>query len=77
VLIGGSGIVGPDGEWMAGPVGGEETLVCAELDLDRIAEEQQSLDTAGHYNRPDVFHLRVDETARDQVTWEVDEGPRP
>ncbi|MGZ8652896.1 MAG: carbon-nitrogen hydrolase family protein [Actinomycetota bacterium] len=78
VLTGGSAIVGPDGEWLAGPVAGGETLVCAELDLDRIAEEQQALDTAGHYNRPDVFHVRVDETPRDQVTWHLDdEEPRP
>ncbi len=77
VLTGGSGIVGPNGEWLAGPIAGGETLVCADIDLDRIAEEQQSLDTAGHYNRPDVFHMRVDETPRDQVTWQVDEDPRP
>lgn len=76
VLIGGSGIVGPDGDWVVEPVAGGETLICADIDLDRIAEEQQSLDTAGHYNRPDVFHVRVDETPRDQVTWKVDEDPR-
>ena len=77
VLVGGSGIAGPDGAWVAEPVSGRETLICADIDLDRIAEEQQSLDAAGHYNRPDVFHVRVDETPRDQVTWWVDEDPRP
>ncbi|MDP9256958.1 MAG: aminotransferase class III-fold pyridoxal phosphate-dependent enzyme [Actinomycetota bacterium] len=35
----------------------------------RIAEEQQSLDVVGHYNRPDIFELRVDASARVPVTW--------
>ncbi len=39
------------------------------LDLGRIAEEQQSLDVVGHYNRPDIFDLRVDASSRAPVTW--------
>ncbi len=69
ILPGGSGIIGPDGQWIAGPVAEEETIVYGEIDLARIAEEQLALDTAGHYNRPDVFQLSVDETPRPQVTW--------
>ncbi len=69
VLWGGSGVLGPDGEWLAGPVAGREEILLAELDLDRIAAEQQALDTAGHYHRPDVFHVTVDETPREPVTW--------
>ncbi len=69
VLWGGSGVLGPDGEWVAGPVAGREEILLAELDLDRIAAEQQALDAAGHYHRPDVFSLTVDETPREPVTW--------
>ncbi len=69
ILPGGSGIIGPDGRWLAGPVKGREEIVVADLDLGRIAEEQQALDTAGHYNRPDVFQLTVDERGREQVAW--------
>jgi predicted amidohydrolase len=69
LLPGGSGIIGPDSEWIAGPVANCETIVYGELDLDRLAQEQQSLDTAGHYNRPDVFQLTVDRRARPAVTW--------
>src|SRR4029453_2382769 len=43
VLTGGSGIVGPDGRWLAGPVDGREGIVYAELDMARIGEEQQAL----------------------------------
>jgi predicted amidohydrolase len=69
LLPGGSGIIGPDGRWLAGPVDGCETIVYGEIDLARIAEEQQALDAAGHYNRPDVFHLTVDERPQPQVEW--------
>lgn len=69
LLTGGSGIIGPDGSWIAEPVIGREAVVYAEIDLGRIAEEQQALDAAGHYNRPDVFSLTVDERPRRQVNW--------
>src|SRR5262245_27051342 len=69
LLVGGSGIVGPDGSWLSGPVDGRESIVYAELDMARIAEEQQALDAAGHYNRPDVFSLIVDERPQRQVEW--------
>ncbi len=67
LLDGGSAIIGPDGHWVVEPVRGHETVMVAEIDLDRIAEEQQALDTAGHYNRPDVFRLHIDETRRDPL----------
>ena len=50
---------------------GEETIVYGDLDLGRIAEEQQSLDVVGHYNRPDIFDLRVDGTSRAPVHLEA------
>jgi nitrilase len=69
VLIpGGSGIIGPDGSWISGPVEGE-AIVYGEIDLDRLGEEQLALDSAGHYNRPDIFQLTVDERPHRQVTW--------
>jgi nitrilase len=69
LMPGGSGIIGPDGLWLAGPVVDREQIVYAEADLDRIAEEQLALDTAGHYSRPDVFSLTVDERPRPQASW--------
>ncbi len=61
LIEGGSAIIGPDGLYMAGPVYHEETILYADLDMRRIAEELTTLDVVGHYNRPDVFELRVNE----------------
>lgn len=58
----GTAIFAPDGTVIAEAPAGEETIVYGDLDLGRIAEEQQALDVTGHYNRPDIFELRVDET---------------
>ncbi len=59
VMRGGSGIIGPDGEYLAGPVYDEETILYADLDLSRIAAESMALDVTGHYSRPDVFRFGV------------------
>jgi nitrilase len=69
VMDGGSGIIGPDGNWLAGPVRGSESIVFADIDLRRVAEEQQALDTAGHYNRPDVFDVRIDSRPHPPFAW--------
>jgi nitrilase len=63
-IRGGSVIVGPLGDVLAGPLYGEEGILCADLDLGEIAEGKFDLDVAGHYLRPDIFRLTVDEAAR-------------
>jgi nitrilase len=49
------------GKVLAGPVFEEEAIVCAELDLEEIARGKYDFDVAGHYARPDVFQLSVNE----------------
>jgi nitrilase len=56
---GGSAILGPDGSYLAGPLYGEEGILYADLDPQRLAEERQRFDAAGHYHRPDVLELHV------------------
>ncbi|HKP17205.1 MAG TPA: carbon-nitrogen hydrolase family protein [Gaiellaceae bacterium] len=56
---GGSAILAPDGSYLAGPLYGEEGILYADLDPQRLDEERQRFDAAGHYHRPDVLELRV------------------
>jgi predicted amidohydrolase len=67
LCTGGSVIVSPLGELLAGPDTSGEAILRAELDLDRIAEGKYDFDVAGHYARPDVFSLAIDERAKRPV----------
>ena len=58
-FCGGSTIVAPDSSVVAGPLGREEDILYADLDLEIGVRMKLRHDFAGHYNRPDVFHLRV------------------
>jgi nitrilase len=64
---GGSAIYGPLGEQVAGPLWNEEGIVFADLDMSAIARGKFDFDVTGHYARPDVFRLSVDETPRRPV----------
>ena len=66
---GGSVIVAPDGEVLAGPLLGEEGMLVAELDLSLLAEQRLEFDAVGHYARPDVFRLEVDEAPQPAVRF--------
>lgn len=65
---GGSCIVDPFGEILAGPHFDAETILVAEIDRGQIARGKFDLDTVGHYARPDVFRLIVDERKKAPVT---------
>src|SRR5262245_8123729 len=56
---GGSAVVGPDGDYLAGPLWDEEGVLYAELDPEQLYAERQRFDPAGHYHRPDVFTFEV------------------
>lgn len=65
VLIdGGSVIVSPLGEVLAGPLRGAEGVLIAELDLGELSRGRFDFDADGHYARPDIFTLLVDESPR-------------
>lgn len=58
---GGSVIISPMGEVLAGPLFDQEGILTAELDLAEIVRAKFDFDAAGHYNRPDIFEFRVHE----------------
>jgi nitrilase len=63
-------IVSPRGEVMAGPLVKEEGILYAELDLGEVRRTRLEFDPVGHYSRPDVFRLEVDERPKPTVASE-------
>jgi len=61
MLDGYSVIVDPTGKVLAGPLVREEGILYADLDLDAARARHRQFDPVGHYNRPDVFRLIVDD----------------
>lgn len=74
LMRGGSSIVGPLGEVLAGPVLDEDALLVHELDLGDLARGKYDFDVAGHYARPDIFRLHVNEATTPPVVFEQNGG---
>ncbi|GGI93460.1 nitrilase [Polymorphobacter multimanifer] len=68
LIAGGSLIIGPLGDILAGPLGPEPGLLTAEIDLASLPGARFDLDVSGHYARPDLFTLHVDERPRINVS---------
>ncbi len=68
MMRGGSAIVDPLGRVLAGPDFTGETILYAEIDLDQIARGKFDFDATGHYARPDVFQLIVDDRPKRAVS---------
>ena len=60
LMRGGSVIIDPQGNVLAGPYYHEEGLLTAEIETDEIIRARYDLDVSGHYARPDIFSLTVD-----------------
>jgi nitrilase len=65
-------IVAPDGTLLAGPVREREETLIADLDLRTVASQRRHMDPTGHYNRPDIFRLQVDTSARQAIVATAD-----
>jgi len=74
---GGSAIVSPLGDYLAGPLFDADGILSAELDLDSIAQARFDFDVTGHYARPDVFRLVVNEAALTSVSNADQEPAEP
>lgn len=77
LMRGGSCIVGPLGQVLAGPQFEGECLLTAELDLAEIARGKYDFDVVGHYARPDVFRLYINEQHAASVTTCTDNREDP
>jgi len=69
ILRGGlcTAIVSPSGAYLAGPLPEGEDMAVAEIDLSEITRRKHLLDTVGHYARPDILRLRLDNAPRQVV----------
>lgn len=70
LISGGSVIISPLGTVLAGPLRGGEGVLAAELDLGDVPRGKFDFDVVGHYARPDVFRLVVDEEPKNAVSVE-------
>jgi nitrilase len=71
LIKGGSLIVSPFGQVLAGPLRDTEGMLTAELDMKDIVRGKFDLDAVGHYARPDVFFLSVNERPTECVKFET------
>jgi len=65
---GGSCIVDPFGKFLAGPNFEDETILIAELDRSQLPKARFDFDAVGHYSRPDIFRLIVDDQPKPPVS---------
>src|SRR5262249_37948539 len=68
ICRGGSCIVDPFGNFLAGPNTDGEAILVAEIDRAQIVRGKYDLDVVGHYARPDIFQLHVDERPKRPVS---------
>lgn len=77
VIRGGSCVVSPLGEVLAGPLFDQPGILLAELDMGAVARGKMDLDVVGHYARPDLFRLHVDTREQRSVTVAPDDPEPP
>jgi predicted amidohydrolase len=66
---GGSAIISPDISYLTEPVFDNSETVYGNLNLDLVKQGRLLLDTDGHYSRPDVFELKVNDKQNRNVTF--------
>jgi nitrilase len=73
-----SGVLGPDGRVIGQPLIDDEGICYADIDLGRCIQPRQMHDITGHYNRFDIFELRVNRKPLTPTRFiEADEASQP
>jgi len=64
-----SGFIGPNGAVIGQPLIDEEGIIYADIDLSKCIQPKQMHDILGHYNRFDIFDLRVNVAPKKKITF--------
>lgn len=72
LFAGGSAVIGPDSNCVAGPVFDKACIVYADIHPERVTEGRMYIDVDGHYSRPDVFRLEVNTKPQPNVIFVPD-----
>lgn len=64
-----SGFIGPNGAVIGEPLIDDEGIVYADIDLSKCIQPKQMHDILGHYNRFDIFDLRVNTAPTRKITF--------
>jgi len=74
-LLGGccTTIISPEGAHLCTPIKEGEGIAIAELDFSLITKRKRMLDSVGHYARPDLFQLNVDNSVRSHLSFRTDD----
>ena len=64
-----SGFIGPNGAVIGQPLVDDEGIVYADIDLEKCIQPKQMHDILGHYNRFDIFDLRVNTAPTRKITF--------
>jgi nitrilase len=69
ICRGGSAIVSPFGEIVEGPLYDKEGILFANLDPAEIIKGKVDFDVMGHYARPDIFQLKINDKPQTSVSY--------
>lgn len=64
-------VIAPGGEIAAGPMREEAGILYCDIDREKVSIARRALDVAGHYSRPDIFKLQVDNRPQSPVAFKA------